>query len=61
MSTNTFSVKTVLKEYNCKDEDELAKKLDEDWMNIICAGCHRPLNIGKAKFVDGDPYHPSCV
>jgi hypothetical protein len=56
-----FSRSSILHDFNAKDEDDLQNKLNKNWNIAKCCRCGKKLDLLKAKYIDGDPYHEGCV
>jgi hypothetical protein len=56
-----FSRSGILHDFGAKDENDLQNKLNKNWNIVKCCGCGRKLDLLKAKYIDGDPYHEGCI
>jgi hypothetical protein len=55
-----WRVKFLLKEFGCKSEEELNKKLNAPIDTLPCQGCGRETNIQTIRTINGNPYCPNC-
>jgi formylmethanofuran dehydrogenase subunit E len=58
---NEERMKTLLKDFGVKDEDELFQKLIEESKTLPCSSCGHEFIINELIFIDGDPICSSCI
>lgn len=51
----------MLRQEHVKTEAEFKDKLLEDWDEVLCYGCYRPVKLMEAIFIDEAPYHKFCA
>ena len=54
------SIRNLLKDFGVKTEEELSKKLFDDFFTLPCVCCKREFPIQEMKFFNSDPYCKDC-
>jgi len=51
----------MMKELHIEEEAETKNKILEDWSEVTCISCLKPVDLMKAVFIDEAPYHKHCA
>jgi hypothetical protein len=54
-------LKEMMKELHISEEAETKDKILEDWREVMCVACLKPVDLMKAVFIDEAPYHKYCA
>jgi len=56
-----IEIKKLLEEFEVNDEEELEKKLNNDYLQLPCIICKKEYLFDTLIFLDGDPYCKHCI